>query len=286
MSPHSRPLLAAVLFVALARVHVHAQVAVDPPSEDTLRFFATNCASCHTIGGGALIGPDLHGSTSRADRAWQEAFIRNPKAVVDTGDAYALELVKAARGVVMPTIPGIDAELARKLVDLIEFEQGLERSRFAGTVISERPLTAADFQHGRDLFLGRARFSAGAPACVACHTTADLGWLGGGTLGPDLTAAFARLEGRKSLGAWLGAPPSPVMQPVYRDRALVEDEVLGLIAYLEGVARTGQDAAPSRRLPFVLGGIAIAALALVAMDFAWRRRFRGVRRELIAKSCG
>jgi mono/diheme cytochrome c family protein len=274
--------VALALSVLLARTQAAAQ---DPPSEETLRFFATNCASCHTIGGGALMGPDLAGSSQRADREWQARFIRDPKAVIDSGDPYALRMVEAARGVVMPKIPGIDAELARKLVELIDHESGLERSRFAGVQLSERPLTAQDFQAGRALFLGGA-LASGGPACVACHTTSDLGLLGGGTLGPDLTAAYARLEGRKALGAWLAAPPSPVMQPLYRDRPLAEDEILGLIAYLEGVARTGRDAAPSRKLAFVLGAIGLAALLLVLMEFAWRKRFRGVRRALVAASRG
>lgn len=256
--------------------------AQDPPSEETLRFFATNCASCHTIGGGALMGPDLAGVTERAEREWLARFIRDPKALVDAGDPYALRILDQARGVLMPKIPGIDEKLATALVDLIAFEQTLERSRFAGVRISERPLTPEDVVRGREVFLGRSGLAAGGPACAACHTTADLGLLGGGTLGPDLTAAYSRLEGRKALAAWLAAPPSPVMSPLYRDRGMQEDELLGLVAYLEHVARTGQEVAPSRKLPFVLGGIAVAALVLVLMDLAWRKRFRGVRRSLIA----
>lgn len=254
----------------------------DPPAEDTLRFFATNCASCHTIGGGPLMGPDLAGASERTDRDWQVRFILDPKAVIDSGDEYARQLLEAYRGVVMPKIPGIDAGLAGRLVDLIRYEETLERSRFAGVQISERPLTPKDYEDGRALFVGRKKFAAGTPACSSCHTTSELGLLGGGTLGPDLTAAYARLEGRKTLGAWLAAPPSPVMLPIYRDKPLTEDELLGMVAYLEGVARAGQDAAPSKKLPFVLGGIAVAALVLVLMDLAWRRRFRGVRRALVA----
>ena len=272
------PHLVAGLVFALAG----SAAAQDPPSEETLRFFATNCASCHTIGGGALMGPDLIDVTARAERDWLARFIRDPKALVDAGDPYALRILEEARGVLMPKIPGIDAKLAAALVDLIEFEQTLERSRFAGVLISERALTAVDVARGRELFLGRERLAAGGPACAACHTTVDLGLLGGGTLGPDLTAAYARLEGRKALGAWMAAPPSPVMSPLYRDRGLQEDEILGLVAYLEDVARTGQERAPSRKLAFVLGGIAVSAFVLVLMDLAWRKRFRGVRRSLLA----
>ena len=270
--------------VALLSLAAPRALAQDAPSEETLRFFATNCASCHTIGGGALTGPDLSGVTERADRAWLERFLVDPQAMIDSGDEYARRLVEQARGVVMPRIPGVDATMAAKLVDLIEQESALERSRFAGARISDRPLTAEDVALGRELFLGRAELSGGGPACASCHATSGLDLLGGGRLGPDLTAAYARLEGRKALSAWLTSPPSPVMQPVFRDKPLAEGEVLSLVAYLEDVARTGREAAPPRKLAFVLAGVGLAAVVLALMDLTWRGRFRGVRRALVENS--
>ena len=32
--------------------------------------FQQQCAACHTIGGGTLVGPDLQDVTSRRDREW------------------------------------------------------------------------------------------------------------------------------------------------------------------------------------------------------------------------
>ena len=77
-------------------------VAADPAAT----LFRQNCMSCHTIGGGTLVGPDLKGVTQRKERAWLTAFIANPKAKLDSGDPYALELKQEARGAVMPVIPG------------------------------------------------------------------------------------------------------------------------------------------------------------------------------------
>ncbi len=258
--------------------------AQQPPSEETIAFFKQNCQSCHTIGGGVLTGPDLKNVTKRRKRDWLVKFIRNPKAVIDSGDAYALKLLKAAKGQIMPTIPGITAERARKLIDLIEAESKLEKSRFAGTRISDRPLTADDVSFGRELFLGVQPFEKGAPACISCHAIDGLPGYGGGRLGPDLTMAYARLEGRKALGAWLTSPPSLVMQPVFQGHELTEDEILGLVAYMKDVAERGERSeAESASLEFLLTGVGVAAVLLLLFDFFWRRRFRAVRSRMVAK---
>jgi hypothetical protein len=111
----------------------------------------------------------------------------------------------------------------------------------------------------------------------------ELSGLGGGGLGPDLTAAFARLDGRKALAAWLAAPPGPVMQPAFRDHDLEGDEILALVAYLKDAAERGEPAAQPASLEFVVWSVGGVAVLLTLMDFAWRRRFVGVRRALVEK---
>jgi mono/diheme cytochrome c family protein len=252
-----------------------------PPSEETMRFFRQNCASCHTIGGGPLAGPDLKNAHQRREPGWLVEFIRDPKRMIDGGDAYAAELVRAARGVVMPKIPGIDATLAEKLVGLITAESALERSNFAGLAISDRALTREDAELGERLFLGRGAFASGAPPCISCHGVAGIAGLGGGKLGPDLTEAYARLEGRKALSAWLSAPPSPVMQPVYSRRGLDGEEILALVAFLKASAESGRARAEPRTLNLALGGVLGALALLVLFDLVWRRRYRATRRALV-----
>jgi len=154
-------------------------LAQDPPSEETVRFFRQNCASCHTIGGGRLTGPDLKDVSARAERDWLVRFLQDPRGVIDGGDPYAQQIFSEARGVYMTPVPGMNAELAGKLLDLIELESGLEKSRFAGVQLSDRPLTEADVRRGRALFLGEERLAAGAPACISCHSAPNLGGLGG-----------------------------------------------------------------------------------------------------------
>ena len=255
--------------------------AQEPPSEETIEFFSLNCKSCHTIGGGRLTGPDLKGLGERRDRDWVVRFLQDPASVLNGGGEYEQKLLADANGTYMPDLPGIDAARASKLYDLILAESALEKSQFAGVQVSDRPLTEADVERGRRLFLGAERFKNGAPACISCHTTAGLPGLGGGVLGPDLTAAYGRLEGRTALTAWLSAPPSATMQPVFAKRSLEGEEILALVAWLQHEAEGGDFESSPRSLPFVLAGIAAAGALLVLFDIFWRGRFRGVRRPLV-----
>jgi len=256
---------------------------LDPPAEDTIEFFAQECASCHTIGGGVLTGPDLKNVSQIDERDWLIRFIKDPEGMIESGDPRAVELFQEAGGrTVMTTIVGMDDELAGKLIDLIDYESTLEKSRFIGLQLSDRALTEKDIADGREYFLGTKSFAEGAPACVSCHTVEGLAGFGGGRLGPDLTAAFARLEGRKVLGAWLSAPPVLPMRPVFKNKNLESEEILALLAFLKDAAESGEQEAESSTLEFVLAGIGLAALLLIIADLIWRGRFRAVRRPLVA----
>ncbi len=270
-------LLGAVMLAGLPAVSAHAQ----DISEETVGFFRTNCTSCHTIGGGRLAGPDLKGVLERRDAGWLATFIIDPKKVIDGGDAYAQELLREAKGVYMPTLPTMTRDRADKLVALIAFESEQEKSRFAGTQLSDRPLTQADIDRGRALFEGTEPIASGAPACIGCHNVEGIGGFGGGRLGLDLTDVYSRLEGRKALGAWLAAPPSLTMQPIFTEQPLDGEEVLALIAYLKESAESGRPAPGRGPLSFLFAGIGGVVVVLVGFDFIWRRRFRAVRRPLV-----
>jgi mono/diheme cytochrome c family protein len=250
-------------------------------AQDRVDDFRTNCMSCHTIGGGRLVGPDLRNVTERKDRAWLARFIIDPLGVIDSGDAYALKLLEEARGVKMTGVPGMTNDRAMNLLDLIEAESALEKSLFAGIQISDRPFTAADVATGRQVFLGTDRLAKRGPACVSCHSVNGIGVLAGGKLGPDLNAVYERLNGRKGLATWLSAPPTPIMQSVFRNHALDEDEILSLVAFFADTAVAPPESGQAATLIFILLGMAGTAAALVLFDVAWRNRFRAVRRALV-----
>lgn len=249
-------------------------------------FFKQNCASCHTIGGGTLTGPDLKDVTKRKERAWLVRFIMDPPAMLASGDAYAQKLLETARGVPMPLVAGMTRQRANDLLDLIEAESKLEKSQFAGVQLPDRPLTPEDAARGRAIFMGHQRLKNGGANCVSCHAMGGVGWLGGGRLGPDLTKVFEKYEDRRKLGAWLSAPATETMAPTFKEHPLEPEEILGLIAYFKEAAATEEEDDAPRALVFILLGLFGSLGVLIAFNNVWRGRFRAVRRPLVERASG
>ena len=66
--------------------------------------FESRCASCHTIGGGDRIGPDLLGVTERRDPAWLKRYLKEPEKVLAEGDPTAKVLFEKYNRVNMPNL--------------------------------------------------------------------------------------------------------------------------------------------------------------------------------------
>lgn len=249
-------------------------------ADEAAIYFRQNCTSCHTIGGGRLVGPDLKNVTQSQQRAWLRSFIANPKAKLDAGDPYVLKLKEEARGAVMPNIAGINETIADSLLTLIDNESKLPKSQFIGLSIGDQPFSAADVQNGYDIFTGAKRLANGGPPCISCHTVQGIGGLGGGQLAPDLTKVYERLKGRKGLAAWLQGPATPTMRPVFLNAALTNDEIVPLVAYFETAARRPPGQQDPTQLTFFFLGLGGSVLGFAGADFLWRKRFRDVRKSL------
>lgn len=273
ITPRIRVLLFVSALIVLCGRDLKAQQAAD--------FFQQNCTSCHTIGGGRITGPDLKDVVKRKDRIWLERFVQNPKGMIDSGDPYALQLQQEARGTLMPTVPGLNPQMAKWLLDMIEEESKLAKSRFAGMSISDRPFTPADVIAGMQLFTGMRQLSKAGPPCISCHTLGTVSGLGGGRLGPDLTRVYERLGGRKSVGTWISAPATPTMQSVFRQHPLQSEEILPLLAVFEDASRRSQPADSSTQLNFFLAGLGGVSLSLALMGWIWRGRLGSVRRTMV-----
>ncbi len=250
-------------------------------SQEPAAFFKQNCMSCHTVGGGRLTGPDLKDVTQRRDKGWLVQWMQNPRSVLDSGDTYAQKLLQDSRGVMMPAVGGMNPQLASALVDLLDTESKLPRSQFAGAQISDRPFAPQDVRGGLAIFTGERRLANGGPPCISCHTMKGMSGLHGGRLGPDLTLVYERLQGRKGLGAWLSAPASPTMAPVFKTTPLNPDEIFALTALFEHQTRNrGQDD-QAALLNFLLLGMGGAVVGLVTFDRVWKKRLTGVRRQIV-----
>jgi mono/diheme cytochrome c family protein len=248
---------------------VVAAVPTAGPNSGAGRFFGQSCAGCHTIGGGALTGPDLKDVTKRRDRDWLASLLLDPKGVVHSGDPYALQLLSKARGVTMPNIFGMTRERAETMLDFIESQSQLEKSWFSELPISGRPLTVSDADRGRELFVGTKPLANGGAACILCHSAGTNGGQEGGRLGPDLTKIYERVGGRTALSARLWTPVTPMMLPLYQQHSMQEDEVLSLVAYLEQTARQGVEQDPAPPLNFLLMGLGGTVVGLGAVSTVW-----------------
>jgi hypothetical protein len=224
----------------------------------------------------------LQGVTKRKDRAWLVRFLQSPKAMIDSGDAYAGQLVQDAPGhMVMPTVVGMSPDLANALLDYIEGSTGAAKPQPASPGISDRPFTVADVAVGKQLFLGEEPLANSGPACVSCHTLGTITGLGGGRLGPDLTNAFDHLGGRSGLGAWLSAPPTPTMQAIFGKRPLQPEEILPLLAVIDDANNRSQPANQSAIWKFFAFGFSGMLIGLALLQLAWRGRIRSVRRSIV-----
>lgn len=250
-------------------------------AQDAAPFYEENCADCHTIGQGAQGGgPDLKGVTSRRDRGWLIRFLIDPEDFEH--DPEVVRMIKEADGMAMPEIEGMNRRMAEALLTLID-----QRSAAAaGTPVPAAPpppvaFTEEHVARGRALFTGASRLSAAGSACVGCHQAPAA--TTGGRLGPNLTAVEARLGGRKGLTAWLGSTPTPCMRALYRGTPLTADESQALIAFLELPAGPTAPRLNTTTLLLTLG-LAGFLSVLLAAGLIWRRRFRAVRRPLVARA--
>ncbi len=261
--------LAWLLFAPAASA---AAATAEPAPDPAIDLFVKKCASCHTIGKGDRVGPDLAGAHERRDRAWLARFIEVPSAMLDT-DAVARDLVVKFKGTRMPDL-GLSAEQARSLVDLVA------RCSASPCDLAPafKPVTAAvpdDAVRGRLLYLGTEPLSGGGPACLSCHTVRGAGGgVGGGLLAKDLTNVFARL-GDEALGAALANPAFPLMANIYADKP---DEAFALRAFLYEANRATAPDDDSVN-PLLFGTIGAGAVLLV-LNAAWSRRLRGVRSSI------
>ena len=76
---------------------------------DAGKFFKTNCKSCHTIGGGDTVGPDLAGLEKRRKVDWVVKFVSYPEGMVsgdpdEPGYEKADKLAKKVYAAYKPTL--------------------------------------------------------------------------------------------------------------------------------------------------------------------------------------
>ncbi len=258
------------------RLALLAAILLAPPTQlaaqDAETQFRKSCMSCHTIGAGRKVGPDLKALGQRRPHEWSARFIQLPSALLDGGDAPAAALLREYNGTRMPDL-GVTAAEALALLKLIDDYTAAGKT--LGTAAISRPATPEDIRLGQQLFLGLARFGSGAPSCLSCHSAQGLGGFGGGRLGPDLTGASGRLG--VGLVSAIENPAFPTMQGVFQKTPLTAEEAFKVGSFLKSIS--AQPPAPTDMVFPVLGIVGLVSGMLLAGRLG-RRRFRGLRRNL------
>jgi hypothetical protein len=143
-----------------------------------------------------------------------------------------------------------------------------------------RSQVGGDQARGQALFAGNVHLQNGGPPCLACHSVANTGLLGGGVLGPDLTQVATRY-GADGLASAMANIGFPTMVPIFTRHPLTQEEQADLLAFLLS-ASTQQPT--NREVPVLALSLSSLAAALIAIGIVWRHRLRGVRRPLVERS--
>lgn len=240
-------------------------------SFDSADYFERKCASCHSIGGGDDVGPDLKGVTEKRPEAWIINFVKDSQAMILAGDPVGNELFAKFRNKKMPAQDLSDA-------DLKELYAFLKAGKAAGGGSYRPALTPNPYEieQGKALFLGTKKFEAGGPACLSCHAGGEVGVLGGGTLGPDLLKSYGDY-GDKGLNKVLSKIAFPTMAEIYNGKKLTEQENYYIRAYFASASKLQKQSSDETR-KFVLIGIIGAVIFLTMLDITFRNRRKKTRR--------
>jgi mono/diheme cytochrome c family protein len=242
-------------------------------SGDGQAIFQQFCIACHSIGAGIVVGPDLEGVTTRRDRAWLARWIAEPDKMLAESDPIATELFQEFNNIPMTNL-GLSTADVEALLIYLDNPGGVVASSPAAVT-----LPPGDSARGEAVFTGATGLQNGAPACISCHSTAGIGSLGGGTLGPDLTNVQERY-GEVGLPQTLQNLPFPTMRGVFGEKPLTNSEVADLYAYF---ARANQATAGALNYIFVLIGLVGFLVLLLISHLLWRKRLKEVRKPLLGE---
>ena len=249
--------------------------------------YQQKCAICHSIGGEAKAGPDLKGATSKRDYPWLVRRIVEPYKMLAQGDAIATQLNEEYKNLPMPNY-GLSSAEAVDILAYIAIESGEELPVFDGVeeIAPAEPVVvitsnSGDSAIGRALFMGEQAFKNNGPPCLSCHGNSDVGGLGGGTLGPDLTKVHSRFGGDLGLKSVLISLPFPTMQGVFSVRPVLEEEAAHLTAYF---AETNS-MVEKESMDFTISLISVGGFFIlyILTHLLWRKRLKGVRIPLVGR---
>ena len=192
-------------------------------------------------------------------------------------------------GVRVPAITNFSQPHLYNFSKLPDQKDGLTRGLLAsaaaaqGATISDASSSAqvGDAKAGEALFTGRIRLANGGPPCISCHSVSGLAFPNGGTMGPDFTGLYNRF-GPEGMVAALDNLFFVTMQPLYDSRPLTPIEQQNFAAFFKQTAQNQPH--PGITVEFGLISVAGCAALFIMNGFIWKKRLRGVRRNLLVQA--
>jgi ubiquinol-cytochrome c reductase cytochrome c subunit len=241
-------------------------------AQDGKALYGQHCAACHGPQAQGVPGaiPPLAGNP----RVQDEAHVLK---VIKEGSSGPLEVGGTTYNGVMPPMPQVSEAEARAIALYLKSLSGGSQE------VQAVPQVQGDPALGRALYLGQRSLQNGGAPCQACHTVAKVGFLGGGSMGKDLTDAAKRLGGEAGLAALLKNPAFPVMREAYKGKPLTETEAAALAAFLVQVSKEAPRP-PSLYLGrFLVAGLVLFALLLFYQLILWQMRPRSLAERIRAQ---
>ena len=204
---------ASALVLILGSNPLSAQVATEEDSATGARIFGEKCVSCHTIGQGVRVGPDLRDVHKRRDRAWLIRWVADPKGL-STSDPEAQKLVAEWRrfGLMQPS--GLDEKQIVQVLAYLE-EESAEPAPAATAHRTPAVLSAQDFDRTKEIFFNR---------CAGCHGT-----LRKGATGPNIEPQRAQELGEEGIEIIL-TKGLPGGMPAFGNEKILAPEEIELMA--------------------------------------------------------
>ncbi|NID10412.1 c-type cytochrome [Fibrella aestuarina] len=101
--------------------------------------FTNNCQTCHNVSGEALVGPGLKGVRQRTPgEDWLHKWVRNPAAVIATGDAYAVKIFNQYNKIQMTAFTNLSDGDISSILDYIDSEN-TPKAAIAGDAVTPAP---------------------------------------------------------------------------------------------------------------------------------------------------
>jgi len=174
--------------------------------------YQTKCASCHTVGEGKVVGPDLKDVHERREQDWLVRWLKDPMGMAQT-DPIGQQLFEEYRQVPMPP-PGLDEEEIGQVLDYIRWQSGQVGDQ-EPEAIAAVELAGTAFEQAKEIYFNR---------CAGCHGT-----LRAGATGPNIQPERTREIGTRGIRAIL-QNGTPGGMPAWGAMGILSEDEVELMA--------------------------------------------------------